>query len=175
MMMKLMKVLVVALVAGSVCAPVASQAGDLDGKAVMCEKYRFDDFLARYETEEERAYYKKHGGYLILFVFDADKVSQFTLMSMEDSKAGVEPKLQHHDRGRYSMLAGNIQWGEGTLKGEWDLDRKTLKLGWYDLEHGRVIRRWQCQLVNGSPNELFKPYLDLQWELYKEMHKGNIL
>ena len=42
MMMKLMKFLVVALVAGGVCAPVASQASDLDseieGKAIMCEK-----------------------------------------------------------------------------------------------------------------------------------------
>ena len=35
--MKLMKFLVVALVAGGVCAPALSQAGEVDGKAVMCE------------------------------------------------------------------------------------------------------------------------------------------
>jgi len=38
MMMKLMKFLVIALVAGGVFAPVPSQAGKIDGKAVRCEK-----------------------------------------------------------------------------------------------------------------------------------------
>ena len=53
MMMRLMKFLVVALVAGGVFAPAPSQAGEADGKAVMCKHVK--TFWGEPYTDEDKA------------------------------------------------------------------------------------------------------------------------
>ena len=77
MMMKLMKVLVVALVAGGVFAPVASQAGEVDGKAIMC---KYTEYLPGQPYSDSS---KAQGLHLRAYQFSSDSAYVSSIRSKD--------------------------------------------------------------------------------------------
>lgn len=155
-MMKLMKFLVVALVAGGVCAPALSQAGEVDGKAVMCDftiagRFPLNCDSCPYLPEEIA-----QGFHLTAYHFEGGGVHRITIgRPLEDgpfSPRTIERELIKSLNGqpaKYRTSPGKIHWGSWI-----SLDRKTLVLsGLVTLAH--------CELIH--PNEIdtyFQPYVD---------------
>ena len=151
MMMKLMKFLVVALVAGGVFAPVASQAGGLDGKALRCE-----------EDEEYDADLIPFGVGVVLLKFDNGRVYRYYVSPLlEDRANGLE--IMDYE---YRETSTEITWVSGHVR----VDRKTLV---YTFDEWT---RAQCELIDHD--ELvatYQPWVDHQRALFEKASEGNKL
>jgi hypothetical protein len=169
--MKLMKFLVIALVAGGVCAPVASQAGEADGKAVMCE----DNLDWRTELPySDRV--KSQGHHLTAHVFSDGYV--VTMYVLKGDKTRPRAIYRQPNKSIYYSTPNEIKWGRTTL------DRKTLRLdpGIYPVSRlslsgtDRKLLFFQCELID--PDEIeayFQPYLDYGNALDEKAREGNKL
>ena len=165
-MMKLMKFLVVALVAGGVCAPVPSQAGEVDGKAIMCE--HVVSYEKRTFTDEDKA----QGMHLAAYVFRLGKlrgsgVAVRTLPRSIYSMSTSSP---------YEATPTHIRWRIGSKS--YSLDRKTLQLAVsrFTASPTTFGRHAQCGLIDPDKIEAyFQPYIDYGNALDAEAMEDNKL
>jgi hypothetical protein len=150
MMMKLMKVLVVALVAGGVCAPVASQAGEVDGKAIMCE--HVVSYGERTYTDEDKA----EGMHLAAYVFRLGKFRR----SGVDVRTLPRSIYSMSHWSKYEATPTHIRWRIGSQS--YSLDRKILQLAVSRYIDTKLFgRHAQCELID--PDKIgayFQPYID---------------
>jgi len=159
--MKLMKFLVVALVAGGVFAPVASQAGEVDGKAVLCEWEK--RFGQRAYTAEE----KREEGHLHAFIFgynpSAESKSPNEVYGLFISQTR---ELYAEETGsQYYPSLTQIHWGETD---KYILSRKTLL-----LKHD-IFGSAQCELIEiHKITSYFQPYIDYGNALDEKVREGN--
>ena len=153
MMMKLMKVLVVALAAGGVFAPVASQAGEVDGKAIMCEVKL--DYLTKEPWSNER---KAEG--LHLYAWVLIKEGKHIHLNTREP-----PRITKRSNPiSYSTTATEIEWG---VNAGHRLDRRTLELESQYLGGS-------CELIDpGAIEAYFQPYIDYGNALDAKMREGN--
>lgn len=135
MMMKLMKFLVVALAVGGVCAPVLSQAGEVDGKAVMCKFSLGIQGGMPYINED-----KAEGKHLAAFHFGSGLV--FKIVISVSSRPRVADR---NSPGRkYRATDTKIEW-VNLGRQYYRLNRKTLHL---KSIGGRVARHGKCELID---------------------------
>ena len=164
MMMKLMMFLVVALVAGGVCAPVASQASDLDdqlyGSYFVCTA--FGDVV----NEEE----KRYGPHLsVLILRENGEVSMYKTKSMRDLTDGTKPKVVRRSLGAFAVRANEIRWRDEDQE-IWILYRKSLNIG---KAHKKSTARCRPMEKEEGIDKLFQPYLDRHEAEYLKMQEGN--
>ena len=189
-MMKLMKVCAVALVAGSVFAPVPSQAGEINGKAIMCEKVPFGGGADSSASKKLDLHLKMLGLHLKAFKFEDDRVQAYQApLILENS-----PELRIHDLGIYYVQPKEIEWER------YNLDRETLilraeladadkRLAGLDRvladefpqfaeianpETFDIRRRYECELIDPDKIEAyFQPYIERRKAEDEKMYKGN--
>ena len=140
MMMKLMKFLVVALVAGGVCAPTLSQAGEVDGKALMCKR-SFGLDTRELFTDEQKA----QGLHLLALHFVSDRV-EYIYPSLLEERRYIKRVMGTRI---YRAETAYISWFN------YRLDRKT-------LEVQRLGRdNLQCELIDPDKIDAYlQPYVD---------------
>ena len=167
--MKLMKFLVVALVAGGVFAPVPSQASDLDseidGKAIVCEKL------------EPASGEINYGGHIEAYIFAGGKVTSVKGPGAYDILRDAQPKLIANVLDTYRVQATMIVFDEERTS--WILNRKTLAIHAFDwirdtfvVKFGAVKKK--CELIDPDKiDDAFQPYIGLLRALYDEAQEGN--
>ena len=162
MMMKLMKFLVVALVAGGVCAPVPSQAGEVDGKAIMCELS--PNWLGEPWSDED----KKSGDGLNAFHFESGLAVGRSLLGRTIYRF---PSIR-----KYLAFRDRITWQGPDMNKHYSLNRKTLQLEVTGDSYQKTERKQhgQCELIDPDKIEAyFLPYLDYKDALDAKIRAEN--
>ena len=162
-MMKLMKFLVVALVAGGVFAPVASQAGEINGKAIMCE--RVEDNQGRPFTYEQRV----GGGHLDAFHFFWNQVEEIRIniyfKSFEVTASSD----------KYKATNTRIFWRDKVES--FSLDRRTLLLKIHPYGDGGATKKYiyaPCELIDPKNIKAYlQPYMDFDNALDDKVRAEN--
>ena len=171
--MKLMKFLVVALVAGSVFTsatgvahdceeiekpskPVPGEAGEVDGKAVMCQYTQYTSGKPFSDSS------KDEGTGLYACEFSSGSVYEISIRSQDRPRRYARRGYGHKQNDKYESLDTKILWG-GHPDHTYSLNRKTL-----ELKSTPIYGSWmgepgyaQCELI--SPDEIkayFQPYID---------------
>ena len=161
MMMKLMKFLVVALVAGGVCAPVPSQAGEGDGKAVMC-KFENDPAEKTYTVGAQLV-----GRPLTGVHFASNLAAKITIAAWLRPRA-----IQRIGEFKYWATNTHIWWENSSGHKRFSLDRKTLQLELKDVFE--VKQHAQYELIEAEKiDAYFQPYLDYGNALDEKEREGN--
>jgi len=162
-MMKLMKFLVVALVAGGVCAPVPSQANETNGKAIMCQ--RFVDNQGEPITYEQRA----DGKHLDGFHFFWNQVEKIRI-NIYSRNFQMTTSLD-----KYIATNARIFWRDGVES--FSLDRRTLLLRINPYGDAGATKKYifaPCELIDPKNiNAYFQPYIDFDNTLDDKARAGN--